>query len=149
MLRGKCCTGLRSKAEASSRVRQFALFCVAGTLGFVIDGVMVQILVSLAGSDPYLSRLFSFLCAMTATWWFNRRFTFQQRRFGGALQEWAHYGLAMIGGFAVNYAVYAGLVYQFPLVRQWPILGVAAGSIAGLAVNYTSSRFWIFRARRQ
>jgi putative flippase GtrA len=45
----------------------------------------------------------------------------------------------------VNYGVYAALVHAYPLVREWPVLGVAAGAGAGLVVNYLSSRFWVFR----
>jgi hypothetical protein len=33
-------------------------------------------------------------------------------------------------------------------VREWPAIGVAAGSIAGAAVNFLSSKYWIFRAPR-
>ena len=127
-------------------MRQFALFCVAGAIGFVVDAGLVQLFVRGGGFDPYASRVVSFLCAMTATWLFNRRYTFSRQRDEGLLHEWARYGLAMLGGFAVNYATYALMVWQIPLVREWPVLGVAAGSIVGLAVNYTSSRLWVFRS---
>jgi putative flippase GtrA len=51
----------------------------------------------------------------------------------------------MTGGFVVNYGTYA-LLYTFvEIVRTYPELGVAAGSVAGLVVNYASSRWWIYR----
>lgn len=124
--------------------RQFLLFCIAGTIGFLVDASVVQALVAL-GADPYAARLFSFLCALTATWAFNRRYTFGAARSEQAGREWLRYFIAMLGGFVVNYSVYAALVYSLPTIRQWPALGVAAGSIAGLVVNYLSSRFWVFR----
>ena len=126
---------------------QFALFCMAGVLGFLVDASVVQVLVGVVGADPYLARVVSFLCAMTATWLFNRRYTFVADAERGLLLEWLHYGVAMLGGFAVNYATYAAMVYALPLVRTWPVIGVAAGSIAGLAVNYVSSRYWVFRQK--
>jgi putative flippase GtrA len=128
-------------------MRQFALFCVAGTIGFVVDAAIVQALVSGAGFDPYASRIVSFLCAMTATWLFNRRYTFAHAVGESLLHEWLRYAFAMLGGFVVNYGVYALLVWRFALVREWPVLGVAAGAVVGLAVNYASSRFWVFRDR--
>lgn len=128
-------------------MRQFALFCVAGAIGFVVDAGVVQLLVSLAGFDPYLARLVSFLCAVTATWLFNRRYTFTSTRNESVLREAARYLGAMLGGFAINYGVYAALVFSYALVREWPVLGVAAGSIAGLIFNYASSRYWVFRHR--
>lgn len=127
-------------------MRQFALFCIGGIIGFAVDAGIVQVLVSVGGFDPYLSRLVSFLCAMTATWRFNRRFTFTAGRDEGPWREWLRYFLAMLAGFVVNYAVYAALVYSVPLVRVWPVLGVAAGAVLGLAVNYLSSRHWVFRS---
>ena len=126
-------------------MRQFALFCIAGVIGFLVDAGVVQAMVTLGGFDPYLSRVVSFLCAMTATWLFNRRYTFVSSREESVAKEWLRYFVAMLGGFAVNYGVYAALVYAFPVVRVWPVLGVAAGSVAGLIVNYVSSRYWVFR----
>lgn len=131
-------------ADRAAEVRQFVLFCISGVIGFLVDAGVVQWLVVGAGQDPYLSRVVSFLCAMTATWLFNRRYTFTPRS-EPLWREWLRYFVAMLGGFAVNYAVYAGLVFAIPLVRAWPVLGVAAGSLAGLVVNYVSSRWWVFR----
>jgi putative flippase GtrA len=128
-------------------MRQFALFCVAGALGFAVDAAVVQALVRGLGLDPYASRVLSFLCAMTATWVFNRRYTFAHAVGESLLHEWLRYAFAMLGGFVVNYGTYALLVWRFPLVREWPVLGVAAGSVAGLFVNYASSRFWVFRRK--
>ena len=129
-------------------MRQFALFCVAGAIGFVVDAAIVQALVRGLGGDPYASRVLSFLCAMTSTWIFNRRYTFAHAAGESLLHEWLRYGFAMLGGFAVNYGTYALMVWQWPLVREWPVIGVAAGSVAGLAVNYLSSRFWVFRDKK-
>lgn len=126
-------------------MRQFLLFCIAGGIGFVVDAAIVQALVRGLGWNPYASRLMSFVCAMTATWVFNRRYTFAHAAGESLLHEWLRYGLAMLGGFAVNYGAYALLVWRFALVREWPVIGVAAGSVAGLLVNYASSRFWVFR----
>lgn len=124
---------------------QFLLFCVGGVIGFVVDAGVLRLLVSGAGMNAYVARLISFLCAATATWLWNRHNTFRGTRRYGLLGEWTRYLLAMSGGFAVNYGTYA-LLYTFvPLVRRYPELGVAAGSVAGLVVNYASSRWWIYR----
>jgi putative flippase GtrA len=127
-------------------MREFALFCVAGTIGFAVDAGLVQLMVGEGGFDPYASRVVSFLCAMTATWLFNRRYTFVAERGESLMREWLRYFVAMLAGFAVNYAVYALMIWQLPLARAWPVLGVAAGSVVGLVVNYASSRYWVFRA---
>lgn len=128
-------------------MRRFALFCVAGGLAFFVDAGVLHVLASVLDIDPYLARLFSFLAAVTATWLFNRWITFAamrstERHWTG---EWLRYMLSQLGGFSVNYSVYALLVWSLPVVRQWPVLGVAAGSAAGLVVNYILAWRLVFR----
>ena len=56
--------------------------------------------------------------------------------------EWMRYVTTMVLGGLVNYGAYAALLLWLPLAMRQPWLGVAFGSLAGMAVNYyTSSRF--------
>lgn len=129
--------------------RELTLFCVSGVIGFAIDATIVQWLVRGHDADPYAARLLSFLVAACATWVFNRRYTFAgKRRYGSRRGELLRYLVAMAGGFALNYGAYAVCVWLFPLVREWPAIGVAVGSAAGAVCNYLSSRYWIFNASR-
>ncbi|SFN61423.1 GtrA family protein [Dokdonella immobilis] len=128
-------------------MRQVVLFCVGGFIGFLVDAGLVQFLVSAFDANRYASRLLSFLAAATATWLFNRRFTFRGVRHYGRFGEWSRYVLAMCGGFAVNFSIYSWLVYHYALVHRLPALGVAIGSLGGFAVNFSASRFWIYRHR--
>jgi putative flippase GtrA len=48
-----------------------------------------------------------------------------------------------VGG-VVNLGTYAALVTQVGLCAELPALAVAAGSVTGLAFNYTASRLWVF-----
>lgn len=128
-------------------MRQFLLFCIAGTLGFLVDAGVVSLLVNGFGWNPYLGRLVSFLCAVAATFVFNRRLTFATARRQSLWRQWSQYLFAMTGGFIVNYGAYALLVYRFALVREWPVIGVAVGSVLGLAVNFLGARYWVFRHR--
>ena len=128
--------------------RQILLFAVSGALGFVVDAGIVQFLVREAAMNPYLARVFSFLAAATTTWAFNRRYTFAGHGGGSKRRQLVRYLVAMAFGFALNYGAYALCVAVWPLVRQWPAIGVAAGSVAGAIVNFLSSKYWIFRAPR-
>ena len=53
----------------------------------------------------------------------------------------------MILGGGVNYAVYAALVATVPLVAAQPVLGVAAGVLAGMFVNFFLADKLVFRSR--
>ena len=50
-----------------------------------------------------------------------------------------------VGGL-VNYTTYALLVATWNVATMHPVIGVAAGSIAGLAINFFLSRRVVFRA---
>lgn len=128
-----------------THLRQLAMFCIGGVVGFIVDAGVLQVLVVGLAWDRYSGRLISFLLAATATWIFNRHLTFHGPRRHSLIGEWGRYVLAMSGGFACNFAAYSALVYFFNIDRQWLILAVAAGSIAGLGVNYLASRYWVYR----
>jgi len=126
-------------------MRQLFLFGLAGTLGFLVDAAVVTLLVQLGGMNPYAGRLVSFLCAVATTFAFNRAFTFSAAARPGLAQQAGQYLVAMTGGFLVNYGSYALLVHFVETVRQWPVIGVAAGSVLGLSVNFASAKWWVFR----
>lgn len=127
--------------------RELLLFAISGVLGFVVDAGIVQALVSLLDANPYAARVLSFLCAATATWAFNRHYTFAgKRRYTNRRAELTRYLVAMAGGFVLNYSTYVIVLWLLPLAHEWPVIGVAAGSAAGAVLNYLSSKFWIFRA---
>ncbi len=126
--------------------REFLLFAVVGAAGFVVDVAVLYL------SAPWLgwygARVLSFLAAASATWALNRRYTFAARPSGSSLlREYLGYLVTMLGGAAVNYAAYVGVLHAFE--GAWvPALGVAAGSCAGLAVNFVAARHLVFKARR-
>ena len=122
--------------------RQFLRFAVVGTIGFVVDaGVLLYVLSQEIGF--YSARAVSFLCAVTCTWLLTRVFTLRDRN-AGRLGQWAHFASVNLVGGLINYGIYAVLVWQLAFVQTWPVLGVAAGSIAGMFVNFTLSRRYVF-----
>ncbi|MEO7432618.1 MAG: GtrA family protein [Dokdonella sp.] len=125
--------------------KQILLFAVVGVAGFVVDAGVVQLLVREFAVNPYAARIVSFLAAATTTWSFNRRYTFAGHSSGSRRAELLRYLAAMVLGFGLNYGTYAACLVFWPLVHQWPAIGVAAGSVAGAIVNFVMSKYWIFR----
>src|SRR5206468_2060891 len=123
-------------------------FAAVGVLGFAVDAGVLQTLIARLAVDPYLARVPSFLSAATATWLVNRYWTFSDRRSADHVAEWGRYLLTMLGGGAINYTTYAILLASIPAVARWPVLGVAAGSLAGLTFNYLGADRWIFHGHR-
>ena len=92
---------------------------------------------------------FSFLAAAFTTWQINRRYAFSTQAGENWFHEWLRYLLAMLGGGVINYGVYALIIYSAPWEHWVPLLAVAAGSIAGLVVNFLSAKFWVFGGKRR
>lgn len=127
--------------------RRFWRFGAVGTLGFLVDVAVLYAAAPWAGW--YAGRALSFLAAATATWQLNRRWTFADaapahRQGTGA---YARYLLTMLAGAAVNYAVYAVAIGLADGAFA-PALGVALGSIAGLAFNFAAAHFILFPSTR-
>ena len=127
-----------------STVSQFLRFGISGGIGFLVD-VAVLYLAMAAGANFYLGRGISFLCAVFATWQINRNFAFRASGSLSLWQEWWRYLLAMLGGGVVNYLSSAVAVALLPPGPLAPMLSVAIGSIAGMTINFVSSKLFVFR----
>jgi putative flippase GtrA len=135
----------RSLGPARAAVAQeFLRFGVVGTIGFVVDTAVLYGMVAL-GAGLYLGRAVSYVAAATATWGLNRIWTFRGRGSGPVHRQWALFVAVNLIGFTLNYGTYALLVATMPVVAANPILGVAAGSIAGMFTNFVLSRRLVFR----
>jgi putative flippase GtrA len=120
-------------------------FSVVGTLGFFIDAGCLMI-VRQAGAGLLSGRVVSFLLAASVTWYCNRRFTFYDRLSNRPTREWASFLAVNSVGGTINYGTYAALVTLIPAFAHHPTLGVAAGSLAGLAFNFSLSWSLVFRS---
>jgi len=126
--------------------QEFLRFGVVGTVGFVVDTAVLYGALAL-GAGLYGGRAISYVTAATVNWLLNRVWTFRHRGGGQQVhQQWALFLVVNLGGFVLNYGTYATLVALVPLVAAHPVLGVAAGSVAGMFSNFILSRQLVFRA---
>lgn len=123
---------------------QFLQFGVVGTIGFVVDTAVLYVGLAL-GLGLYGGRAVSYLAAATTTWALNRAWTFRAAGQAPMARQWAVFVLVNLLGFACNYGTYALLVAGVPLVAAHPVLGVAAGSLAGMVGNFVLSRRYVFK----
>jgi putative flippase GtrA len=124
-------------------LRQALTFGAVGVVGYGVDAGVLHLFAPLLG--PYLGRAASYLCAATTTFALNRRFTFGVRGRGRVVQQWAAFVTANLAGGAVNFAVYAAMIAAAPAPFDNPWIAVAAGSLAGMALNFTLSKRVVFR----
>jgi putative flippase GtrA len=127
---------------------QMLRFGMVGGIGFLVDAGLLYVMLGL-GLGPYSGRVVSFLVAATTTWILNRSFTFRRESPSEThpAGEWlAYLGLMVIGGM-VNYGTYALAVAFSDPVRRHPEIGVALGSIAGMAINFWSAKTMVFERK--
>jgi putative flippase GtrA len=127
---------------SSTLLAQIGRFAVVGSAGFVIDGGLLYLLV-LNGADPYLARGISFPPAVTATWYLNRVWTFAVRT-GTPRRQYTRYVAVQIAGALGNYAVYALILLFIHRTAGGAIVAFAAGSAAGLLINFVGARTLVF-----
>jgi putative flippase GtrA len=123
-------------------VSHFVRFSLVGGFGFALATALLYGLLA-AGSGPYAGYAIAFAVTVTATWWLNRSFTFDDRS-GSMIAQWARFLTANAVAGSVNVAVFVALVALSETVRSAPVLGTAAGALAGLAVNFAAARRYVF-----
>ena len=122
---------------------RFIRFGITGTVGFLVD-VGVLYLGLHAGLGYFYGRAISFLCAVVVTWQLNRRFTFLPVRQATASVQATRYLAAMCLGGIVNYVTYTTIVLFAPKITYLPFFAVAAGSVAGMFLNFYTAKRWVF-----
>jgi putative flippase GtrA len=130
---------------SKSTLTEFSRFAAVGVIGFAVDAGIVELLKHSAG--PLIAQLVAFPVASTVTWALNRKFTFGASQLPVVL-EWLRYVFANLFGWVANNAAYAWLVLKLPVAYHHPIIAVAAGSVAGMFLNFGTSRSVVFAQRR-
>ena len=122
---------------------EFLRFGSVGAVGYLVDTAVVYALKGLIGPGP--AGMPSFIVAATVTWALNRAWTWRGRSSGSRLRQWAHFLAVSSPGLLLNRTAYEALVFFVPLCATHPFLATAAGTGAGMFVNFGLSRRLVFR----
>lgn len=121
----------------------FVRFGFVGVLGFCWDTGTVYAL--RAHVNLYVAGACGFLVAATANWVLNRVWTFRHVAHDAAHVQWLKFVAANAVGFVANRGMFFTLITIYPLVYRQPVLGIVAGTCAGLVFNYVLSKKFVFR----
>lgn len=133
--------------DAVDRSPKFIRFGLVGCAGFCVDAGVLYLALYGLGLNYYSGRVISYGLAATCTWYLNRRFTFGDSRNDARLREWARFVTLNLAGGALNYAIYAAYVRTHADGVGAPAIGVALGSIGGMCVNFSLSKWLVFNGR--
>jgi dolichol-phosphate mannosyltransferase len=122
---------------------QLMQFLAVGALGMVVNLLVLTLLLTIAvparpavAAAIFVSMLFNFAL--------NRRFSFSFARRGPWPQQLFRFVAASSVGALVNYGLTVFLIRQFPTLA--PQLAAVVGVVAATALNFTASRYLVFRA---
>ena len=124
--------------------RDILRFGVVGTIGFLIDSLILSYLVSVQGWDPFLARAVSMSFAVFGTWLLHRYWTFAKGSARAPLPQTLIYGVAQLIGLTINYLVFSALILSGGVWAAHPVLAVAAGSLAAMTMSYVLARTIVF-----
>ena len=127
-------------------VFQFLRFGVVGAAGFVVDAAMLYFGIYVLGLSRVWAGLFSFPFAVTVTWIGNRTFTFHDAIPMAASKQLAKFAAVCVVGLIFNRGTYSLLVTYSPLVHSYPVIGLVAGTGAGMFFNFFAARRHVFGA---
>lgn len=124
--------------------REFIRFLVVGGIGFFVDGGLLTTLMQY-GWDVIPARLWSFPIAVSVTWILNRLWTFDSGSIISIRREYAYYFTTQVIGAAINLCVFFLLIRINSMLRDYPLIPLAAGAAVSLAVNYFLSKKIVFK----
>ncbi len=125
--------------------RSFLRFAIVGASGVPVDTAVVYICRTSLGL--YGAGAVSYLVAATWTFAFNRLWTFAAHAEGPVWRQWLAFLGANLSGLVLNRGMFFTLVTVSAVCRDYPVLAVAAGSLAGMFANFFATRQLVFRRR--
>ena len=124
---------------------QFIKFGIVGVVGFVVDTAFLYIGIDGLGLSRVAAGFFSFPFAVTVTWIGNRLFTFREIEHEPMAKQWAKFAIVCAVGIVFNRGTYTLCVSTIPFVYDYPVIGLLAGTAAGMFFNFFASKRLVFR----
>ena len=129
-------------------MRELLTFLAVGSVGFLIEAVILTTLTLYAAWTPWQARIPSFLSAVFITWALNRRHTFARRGLEHRATEAFFYTMIQGCGALINLAVFGACLAIQPTLAHAPVIPLAIGAVAGFAFNFLLSSKWLYSRLR-
>ncbi len=134
------------KADFIQKHWQIILFIIVGSLGFVTDIVVFNIVQIFFEFGFIISRIISIFFALLVTYFFHRRSTFKKQK-NSFLYSFPRYILSCSMMQGVNFLIYIGLIIVFPFFEAYPSLALTVGSLSVMILTFIVSKKWIFNEK--
>lgn len=125
-------------------MRRLLTFSVIGVVGFAIDSGLMMLFHKLLNVSVFAARPFSFLIAVTVTWWLNRSITFCEISSLSKSSEWRRYVAVNTVGSLINLGVFYFSMLSLEVLVEWPLAALAIGSLVAMFFNFWASQRFAF-----
>lgn len=125
-------------------LRHWGGFLISGMISLVTDGGLLQLGILVLGLSPLTARLIAISGAMVAGWLAHRRLTFSLTT-PPTLAEFARYSATAWTAAAINYVVFAAVLFVYPATH--PLVALVFASILATFFAYMGMRYRVFRGR--
>ncbi len=130
-------------------LKKFAMFCLVGATGMVVDLATVALVFQGLGLWFGWARIAGFATAVTWNFFLDDRITFAEAE-GAERKHPRHIRfLLFVGtcsvGMVLNWLVSTGLYQSVPFFRDYYLLAAAAGVVAGTGSNFSGALLVVFR----
>ncbi|WP_415427928.1 GtrA family protein [Acetobacter malorum] len=135
-----------SGSDPRAKLIRLLKFGTVGGLGLVWDSGTLYALRPFIGLTA--ATLVAYFVAATINWMLNRLWTFKGAgQHDHPVLQWLRFLLANSLGFLLNRGTVYTLFYTVPLCVTYPVLALAAGSLAGMFANFNLSQKMVFREK--
>lgn len=118
-------------------MKKFFYFGIVGTVGFIVDTLILLYLVYILQLPVYFSRFISFIIAVFITWLLNRNLTFKNAdKKHKKSKEFFYYFATQSTGALINFIIFFTLVYTTTYFYNNLIFSMAIASIVALFFNF-------------
>jgi len=126
-------------------LKQIIKFALIGTIGFLVDAIILLLCFYLLTFSIEFSRLISFLFAVFVTWILNRKFTFSSYKNRTKKKEYSLYFFMQALGVLINYSIFLFLIYINEFFKEYIIIPLAIASLIVMFFNYFISKKVVFK----
>jgi putative flippase GtrA len=130
---------MASALRARDNWTQLAKFCVVGAIGYGINLAVYDALLR-AGVHYLLAAIGSFVVAVTNNYFWNRHWTFRERRRGVAAQG-ARFFIVSLASLGANLLVLNVLI----TLGVGKLVGQAIAIVLVTPLNFVGNKLWSFR----
>ena len=125
---------------------EFIVFSMIGATGMIVDLSFVFLSYDVMAIEFRIARIIGFVFALTVNFFLNRKFTFPATDTTMMYQYVKFFAVSCVG-FAVNWSISVYLYDTSPFFHGYYLLAAFLGILGGLLINFTGSKFIVFKKK--